>query len=231
VSSSHAAAPSGDRLRGPLSRRSPTAKVVGLLAFLLVVGLTPNDRPSWLAAWLLVAVLAAAAAYVDWRAVARRLVIDAPLVVLAVAQALFGRGPDVTIGGLDLSRPGLENGAAVLAKATIGVVAVSAVAASTTVPETLVALRRIGLPDWFCTLVALAARQVDVLRAELARVRLATALRHPDGGRRAAWSVGARTLGLLFVRSTDRAERLQLAADLRGGDLAAVVAPVAEASR
>ena len=63
-----------------------------------------------------------------------------------------------------------------------------------------------------------------MLRAELGRVRLATALRHPDGGRRAAWSVGARTLGLLFVRSTDRADRLQLAADLRGGDLGTVVA-------
>ena len=33
------------------------------------------------------------------------------------------------------------------------------------------------------------------------------------------------TLGLLFVRSTDRADRLQLAADLRGGDLGGVVAP------
>jgi hypothetical protein len=41
--------------------------------------------------------------------------------------------------------------------------------------------------------------------------------------------MGARTLGLLFVRSTDRADRLQLAADLRGGDLAAVVAPEAGA--
>lgn len=225
MSSAHAAAPSGDRLRGPMRRCPATAKVVGLLAFLFAVGLTPNDRPRWLAAWLVVAVAAAAVAYVDWRAVARRLVIDAPLVVLAVAQAAFGRGPDIALLGLDLSRPGLENGAAVLAKASIGVVAVSAVAASTTVPETLVALRRLGLPDWFCTLVALAARQVDVLRAELGRVRLAAALRHPDGGRRAAWSVGARTLGLLFVRSTDRAERLQLAADLRGGDLGTVVAP------
>ena len=225
MSTAHGAATTSDRLRGPLRRTSPTVKLVGLVVYLLAVGLTPNHRGWWLAGWLGVALVVAAVAFVDWRSVVRRLVIDTPLLVLAVVQAVFGRGPDVEVVGLALSRPGLVGGAAVLAKATIGVVAVSAVAASTTVPETLGALRRLGVPVWFCTLVALAARQVDVLRAELGRVRLATALRHPAGGRRAAWSVGARSLGLLFVRSTDRADRLQLAADLRGGDLGSVVAP------
>jgi energy-coupling factor transporter transmembrane protein EcfT len=48
-------------------------------------------------------------------------------------------------------------------------------------------------------------------------------LRHPDGGWRARWSVGGRALAALFIRSADRADRLQLAAELRGGTLEDVV--------
>jgi cobalt/nickel transport system permease protein len=188
------------------------------------VGLTPNPHLRWLAGWLVVAAAVAAIAYVEWRAVARRLVLDAPLVVLGLAEALTGRGPHTHVVGLTLSRPGLTVGAAVVVKATIGVVAVSAVAGCTTVPETLVALHRLHAPQWFCTLLALAHRQLDVVRDDLHRIRLATALRHPDGGWRASWSVGGRALGALFIRSADRADRLQLAAELRGGSLDEVVA-------
>ena len=176
MSASHGAAPTGDRLRGPLTKVAPTTKVLTLLAFLLAVGLTPNGDGALLAGWLGLAVVVATLAFVDWRAVARRLVLDVPLVVLGITQAVVGRGPRVEVVGLSLSRPGLTVGLAVLAKASIGVVAVSAIAASTTVPETMTALRRLGLPGWFCTLVSLAARQVEVLRDELAA---------PAAGRRA----------------------------------------------
>jgi cobalt/nickel transport system permease protein len=223
MSSGHGAAPSASRLRGPLTRRPGTAKVLVLVAVLLAVGLTPNRHLSWLVGWLVAAAAVAALAFVEWRSVARRLVLDVPLVVLGVAEALTGRGPHVVVAGLTLSRPGLTVGAAVLLKATIGVVAVSAVAACTTVPETVAALRRLHAPQWFCTLLALAHRQLDVLRDDLHRLRLAAGLRHPDGGWRARWSVGGRALAALFIRSADRADRLQLAAELRGGTLEEVV--------
>lgn len=207
-----------DRIRGPLTGVPATVKILGLLAFLVAAGLTPNRAGAVLAGFLAGAVAAAVVAAADWRSVARRLTLDVPLVVLAVVQAVFGHGPDVDVAGLSLSRPGLESGLGVLAKATIGVVAVSAVAASTTVAETLAALRRLHVPQWFCRLLALAFRQVDVLRAELDRVRLAVALRSAGTSRRAAWAVSARSLGCLFVRATERADRLALAAELRGGD-------------
>jgi cobalt/nickel transport system permease protein len=191
--------------------------VLGLVGFLLVVGLTPNHRLDVLAGWCVLACVAAALAFVDWRAVAGRLVLDLPIVALAATQALFGHGPHVQVLGLSLSQPGLEVGAALLAKATTGIVATSAVAACTTVPETLDALRKLGFPEWFCRMIALAVRQVDLLRAELERIRLATALRHPGGGRRAAWAVTARSLGHQLLRSAERAERVQLAARIRAG--------------
>jgi cobalt/nickel transport system permease protein len=218
------------RLRSPVSALAPEAKVVGLVAFLVAVAVTPTSRPAVLALGGAVALAVAVVALVDWRAVAGRLTLDLPLVVLAVAYALAGRGPDVEVLGVPLSEPGLRAGLTVLAKATIGIVAVSALAASSSVPEIVDGLRRVGAPAWFRRLVVLTARQLDVLRAEGARLRLAVAVRTGSPRRTAALSGGARALGSLFVRSTERADRLQLAAELRGAPPGTVPAEVETAA-
>jgi cobalt/nickel transport system permease protein len=146
------------------------------------------------------------------------LALDLPLAVLTVVYALAGRGPHVELLGLTLSQPGLRVGLAILAKATIGIVAVSALAASTSVPATIAGLARLGLPAWFRHLLALSVRQLHVLRADLARIRRAVEVRTAATRRSVALAAGARSLGVLFVRSTERADTLRLAADLRGGD-------------
>jgi cobalt/nickel transport system permease protein len=217
MSAGHGQAAPAERLRGPLSGRSPVVKVGGLIVFLVVVGVTPSSLPGALAAEGVVAVVLAVLALVDWRAVAARLTLDLPLVVLAATYALAGRGPDVDVLGLSLSEPGLRAGLTILAKATIGIVTVSALAAASTMPEILDGLRRLGTPRWFLELVALTARQLQVLRRDLARMRLAVAIRTGSTRPTTALAVGARCLGTLFVRSTERADRLRLAAELRGG--------------
>jgi cobalt/nickel transport system permease protein len=136
--------------------------------------------------------------------------------VLAVTYALAGRPPHVELAGLTLSEPGLRAGLAILARATIAIVAVSALAASTSVPEIVAGLARVGAPAWFRHLVAVTARQLGVLRADLARLRLAVAVRTGPGRRLAAVTTGSRALGSLFVRATERSDRLRLAAELRG---------------
>ena len=218
MSASHAAGPAPDRLRGPLSGLAPEVKVVGLVAFLLAVAVTPPAAPWALAAQGAVAVSVAGLALVDPRAVAGRLALDLPLAVLAVVYALAGKGPHVEVLGLSLSQPGLRVGLAILAKATIGIVAVSALAASTSVPATIAGLARLGVPAWFRHLLALSVRQLQVLRADLARIRRAVEVRTAATRRSVALAAGARSLGVLFVRSTERADTLRLAADLRGGD-------------
>jgi cobalt/nickel transport system permease protein len=217
------------RLRGPLTALPPEAKVAGLVAFLVAVAVTPPSAPWALAVDGLVAVVLAVLALVDWRAVAGRLTLDLPLVVLAATYALAGRGPHVEALGLTLSEPGLRAGTAIVAKATIGIVTVSALAASSSVPEIVDGLGRLGAPAWFRRLVALTARQLGVLRAEAARLRLAVAVRTGSGRRTVALVSGARALGSLFVRSTERADQLNLAAELRGAP--AAPAPAARAVR
>ena len=205
------------RVRGPLTGLAPEAKLVGLVAFLVVVAVTPPSRPWSLVGQGLVAVGVAVAALATARDIVRRLVVDLPLVVLAVTMALAGDGPRIDVVGISLSRAGLSVGLALLAKATIGVVATSAVAAATTVSETVAGLRRLRLPSWICDLVALTARQLQVVGDEIGRLRLAAAVRAGTRGRRGEWSAVGRALGLLFVRSVERNDRLQLALAARGG--------------
>jgi cobalt/nickel transport system permease protein len=227
VTSSHGAGPAPDRLRSPLTGLAPEAKVLGLVAFLAVVGLTPPRAPAALAAQGAVAAAVALVALVEWRAVVGRLALDLPLAVLALAYAVAGRGPHVEVLGLALSRPGLEAGLGIMAKATIGIVAVSALAASTSLPETNAGLARVGAPAWFRQLLALSARQLQVLRSDLVRIRRAVAVRTASRRRAAPLAAGTRALGSLFVRSVERADTLRLAAELRGGDAMTPLAPVA----
>ncbi|HEX2578041.1 MAG TPA: energy-coupling factor transporter transmembrane component T, partial [Aquihabitans sp.] len=178
MSASHGAAPAGDRLESPLTRLAPEVKIVALVAFLVAVALTPPQRPWAFAVHAAVVLVVAVVALVPLRTLATRLVFEIPVLALAATYAIAGRGPRVEVlGGLTLSRPGLVVAGGVLAKATIGVVAVSIVAASTDASELVRGLARLRVPAWFCDMIALAARQVEVLRAEAARVRLAAELR------------------------------------------------------
>ncbi len=205
------------RIDGPLTALAPEVKLVGLVAFLVVVAVTPPSRPWALAGQAVVAAAVAVAAFVTPRDVVRRLTIDMPLAVLATTLAVAGSGPRVDVAGISLSRAGLQVGLALLAKATIGIVAVSAVAAATTASETVSGLRRLRVPAWLCDLVALTARQLQVLGVDLARLRLAGSVRAGTRGRRGEWSAVARALGGLFVRSVERTDRLQVALAARGG--------------
>ncbi|QXC59178.1 energy-coupling factor transporter transmembrane protein EcfT [Aquihabitans sp. G128] len=232
MSSAHGAQPAGERLESPLTRLAPEVKVVALVAFLVAVALTPPQRPWAFAAHAAVVLTVAVVALVPLRTLATRLVFEIPVLALAATYAAFGRAPRVEVlAGLTLSRPGLVVAFGVLAKATIGVVAVSVVAASTTATELVRGLARLRVPTWFCDLVALSARQVEVLRAEAARVRLAAELRGGPG-RIDTWRAVARSLGTLFVQGAARAERLATSVAVRsgGGDGPLVLAPAGGAA-
>ena len=217
MSSAHGAQPAGDRLESPLTRMAPEVKVVALVAFLVAVALTPPQWPWVFAVHASVVLVVGLVALVPFRVLATRLVFEIPVLALAATYAIAGRAPRVeVVAGLTLSRPGLVVAFGVLAKATIGVVAVSIVAASTTPSELVRGLGRLRVPAWFCDLVALSVRQVEVLRAEAARVRLAAELRGSHG-RVDTWRAVARSLGTLFVQGAARAERLATSVAVRSG--------------
>ncbi|HEY4375566.1 MAG TPA: hypothetical protein VGM93_00335, partial [Acidimicrobiales bacterium] len=79
-------------------------------------------------------------------------------------------------------------------------------------------------------LIALSARQLQVLRADLTRLRMAVHVRTATDQRRLALATGARSLGSLFVRTAERADRLHVAAELRGAVGASAALPAADPS-
>jgi cobalt/nickel transport system permease protein len=205
----------GAPLDGPLARLAPEAKVVGAVAFLLVVVATPAAATT---AWFVYAALLvglAVAALLPVRVLARRLVFEVPFLALAAALVLFGADPRLRVAGLSLSEPGITAAATIVARATAGVVVASILAATTTPGELLAALHRLHAPRLLCTITGTALRYLAVLRDELDRLRLAQQLRSPDRRRLRPAEVAA--IGAaLFVRAYERGERVHLARVARG---------------
>jgi len=208
----HAVDPSAP-LDGPIERLAPQAKIVGTVAFVVAVVATPAH-----AVWPYVLQLAivgavAVVALLPWRTVARRLVFEVPFVLLAVALVVFGGEPRLEVGPVSVSEPGLWSAWTMLARSTLGVLAASVLAATTTADELLAGLARLRLPHVITQISAFAVRYLVVLRDELERVRLAQALR--SGGRRARPRDVAAAGAVLFVRSFERGERVHLAMTAR----------------
>ena len=120
-------APHGHRLHfhghSPIHRAPAHLKVAALVGFMLVVVATPL---SWLPAFatyaavlaVLVALSGVPASYL-----ARRMVIETPVLVFAVVLPWMASGPRVELGVLTVSEPGLAAAAALVVKATFGVLA------------------------------------------------------------------------------------------------------------
>ena len=214
----------------PVHRLPPQVKLVAVLAYALVVVATPvhADWAPWAYAGYLVAVLAAAAvAGVRPGRLARSLVVETPFVVFALLLPFVTRGPRVEVAGLSLSESGLQTGGALLAKATLSVLAATVLAATTEPRALLRGLERLRLPSALVQILGFMIRYVDVVSGELDRMRVARESRAFDGRRRGALRVVGAAAGALFIRSYERGERVHLAMLSRGYTGRLPVGPVA----
>jgi cobalt/nickel transport system permease protein len=203
----------------PVHRLPPQVKLVAVLAYALVVVATPVHAgwAPWAYAGYLVAVLAVAAvAGVRPGRLARSLVVETPFVVFALLLPFVTRGPRVEVAGLPLSESGLQTGGALLAKATLSVLAATVLAATTEPRALLRGLERLRLPAALVQILGFMIRYVDVVSGELHRMRVARESRAFDGRRRGALRVVGAAAGALFIRSYERGERVHLAMLSRG---------------
>ncbi|WP_199433305.1 cobalt ECF transporter T component CbiQ [Qaidamihabitans albus] len=191
-------------------------KIVAAFAAVLGVVATPRE-----AAWafgadlvVVVAVWAVAGVPVGW--FARRAVIEIPFVLFAVLLPFVGGGPRTDVLGVSVSVEGSLAGWNIVAKGTLGVL-ISLTLAATTHPRDLLAgLRRLRVPPLVTTIASLMLRYVEVIVAEARRMRLARLCRGDDS--RFLWQAAAvaRGIGVLFLRSYERGERVHLAMLARG---------------
>lgn len=182
---------------------SPTLRVAAALAFTVATALLPDGAWTAYAAAVVLLAAGAAAARVPWTAWIKRLLLVEPLAAGIALMALFL--PD---GGTRF--------ASLLARSTLALGAMTLLAATTPVPRILDVLRRFRVPSLLVTVLALTHRYLFVVRDELARMVRARRSRSPgpDGPR--AWPAIAAMSGMLFIRATERAERVARSMAARG---------------
>ena len=201
-----------------LHRLPAHAKLVGLLAFVLLVVLTPRTAVWAFGVHLAVLLGIVVLSRVPPGYLARRLVVEVPFVVFALLLPFVATGPRVDVGPLRLSEAGLWGAFALLAKGTLGVLA-SLLFGATTEPRDIVrGLDRLRLPQPLVQIMSFMFRYLEVVGGELTRMRIARDSRGFRARSVRQWPVLAATLGALFIRSYERGERVHLAMLSRGYD-------------
>ncbi len=191
-------------------------KIVAAFLGVACVVATPREAFPVFGGYLLVLVAVWAVARIPPGWIARRSLIEAPFVVLAVLLPFSGGAPTVEWLGLTLSEPGLLGAWNILVKGTLGVLTSLTLAATTPLRDLLLGLQRLRAPAIVVTIATLTLRYIDVIAGEARRMRLARISRGHDP--RFLWQAGAaaRGVGALFVRSYERGERVHLAMLARG---------------
>lgn len=124
----------------------------------------------------------------------------------------IGALPFIVIASLSLFLfSGLENGIAMLLRASACVLALIVLASGTYAFELFSGLRRLKAPSIITTLLMLTHRYIGLLAGELSRMTLARRARGFRGGMnlldKFALKVISYTAGMVFVRSSERADR------------------------
>jgi cobalt/nickel transport system permease protein len=191
------------RLDSPVHRLPAGVKLVG--ALVTVVAVVALPRGSW-ASFIAIAMLLAgvtAVSRIPVRFIAWRLATLEPLALGAAGLAFFQ--PD---GGLIF--------ATLMAKTTLCLFTAILLSNTTSFSALLAVMRRARVPALLLSTVALMYRYLFVLTDEAQRMRRARLSRTFRPGRWWTWRILGTVIGQLFVRSTERAERIYAAMAARG---------------
>ncbi|HET9310406.1 MAG TPA: cobalt ECF transporter T component CbiQ [Actinomycetota bacterium] len=197
-------------------RLAPETKLVAQVLFVLVVVATPREAFWAFGVYAGMVLAAAGAAAIPIGFLLRRLAIEVPFVAFAFFLPIVGQGERVDVLGVSLSVEGLWGAWNILAKATIGVMASTLLASTTTMAEFLTGFDRLHVPRAFTSIASFMVRYMDVIADDVRRMRIARLSRGYEG--RWIWQARAigQTAGALFIRAYERGERVYLAMLSRG---------------
>jgi cobalt/nickel transport system permease protein len=191
------------RLNSPVHRLPSGLKLVTALAFLLATILLPA---SWIGGFAVIAALLlglAAVSRIPPGFLAGRLLMLEPFVLGIAILSLFQPG-------------GVNLFLLLLIRSTLCLFTVLLLSNTTPFADSLRVLKRCHIPGLLVTTLALLYRYLFVLIDELERMQRARAARTFRSSRWKTWQVLAAIAGQLFVRSTERAERIYAAMCARG---------------
>jgi len=189
--------------RSVLHRLPALVKVTIAIAGVVAIVLLP--RAAWPAyGGIAIALLAAAAASrVPLSALGRRLLVVEPFALGIALLAMF-------------QPHGARIALTLLARSTLCLGCMVLLTSTTRFVDLLRALRQVRVPALLVTTLALMHGYLFLLFEEMGRLRRARRSRSFAAGRRRDWRISATIAAQLFVRTSERAERIYLAMAARG---------------
>lgn len=245
-------------MSSPVHRLDAIVKLPSFLTFVVAVVLLPSGSFRTLAVALVTLLCVALTSRVPMKFLIYRTVVVAPFVVLIGAFNLLGQGLDALSGeatsgsgallghtwassvfSVSSPLPPIVAGSGALSKfltmagkSFVSVLSFTLLISTTGSARLLSAARRMGLPSLLTVATGFTLRYVFVLHDELTRLRRSWEARRLG---RLAWLVELRYLGslvgVLLIRSYERAERVYLAMCARGFDGYATVPSPSSFSR
>jgi len=191
-------------------------KLVAVFAFAIMVATTPRDDVVAFAGLALALAVATRAARVRARFLLVRLAVVTPFLLAALLLPCVASGPRITVLGMSLAVEGLWGGFGMASRALLGAGASLLLVATTEVPDLLRGLERLRVPPLLTQIASFMIRYLEVVAGEVSRQRRAMTARGFDP--RWLWQLGpiASGLGVLFIRSYERGERIHDAMRARG---------------
>jgi cobalt/nickel transport system permease protein len=191
------------RLESPIHHLPAILKLLTALSFIIVTVSIPF-RDHWLFLTLFgFLVVVSALSRIPWRFLIGRLVILEPFALGIAVMTLF-------------QHDGYLVFLSILVKSTLCLFMMILMSNTTPFSEILVALHTVKIPSLLITILALAYRYLFVLIDEGERLQRARRSRTFVTTRTKHWVTLASLVGQLFVRSTERAERIYDAMMSRG---------------
>lgn len=191
------------RTGGPLHRMPASGKLAATLLIVIATALLPRDAWPAFAALGLLALALLVLSRVPPLYVLKRLALAEPLVLGIALLSLFQPGGWLAFLGI-------------LTKSTLCLLFVILLAGTTAFSEQLEVLRRARVPGLFVTTLALMYRYLFLMIDEASRMRRARQSRQFTRERSHQWRSLATVAGQLFIRSSERAERVYSAMSARG---------------
>lgn len=191
------------RLDSPIHRLPAAVKLVVAVALVLTTVLLPVSRPLGFALVAAALLIVAALSRIPPAFLAKRLLLLEPLALGVAVLAIFQPG-------------GWRVFAVVMVRTNLCLLTMILLSNTTPFANLLRVLQRVRVPSLMVTTLALMYRYLFVLADEVGRMSRARASRTFSAQRRLMWWSLAGIVSQLFIRSTERAERIYAAMCARG---------------
>jgi cobalt/nickel transport system permease protein len=203
-------------------RLDPRTKLLCSLAFILAVVLTPAGSWKAFAVYMLIMLVLIWLSQLPHKYVLRRSLVIFPFVILVVIfipffkQGQMAASYDIGSWHIAVTYEGLAMCATVIAKSWLCILCLILLSSSTKFEELLHGMYRLKVPRVFVQITSFMYRYMFVLADQAMRMQMARDSRNYGLSRSNIFNTLGNMIGMLFIRSYERAERIYAAMLSRG---------------